>query len=271
MLWNKFDLNILLALISESYSQFGGEKPTGAFNGHDFKSRETTPSAIGETPGILRGILDGLIGGPVEAYNFFRDLNSAAVTGNGVGLELFIRAEYNGSFQYRSNLMKGYDEAVRNGEGIEFLLHVQGDIITFGGLSLGKAIWNNDPYAAGQVVGGLAWVPLTRGAVRVSVRLVPRFVAECPQRGLSIWTSVVKGYPSAINVNSGLPGRPAGQLPTTMTGEPIPNLVVARGQQLPFANGVADLITIENTPIVQATASEVAGLFGQVELSGSKP
>ncbi len=78
-------------------------------------------------------------------------------------------------------------------------------------------------------------------------------------------------YPVAINVNPGMPGRPAGQLPTTMTGGPIPNLVVARGEQLPFANGAADLITIENTPITQRTASEVARVIrpgGEIRLVG---
>ena len=51
-------------------------------------------------------------------------------------------------------------------------------------------------------------------------------------------------YPGAFNVN-----------PVTWSsaaetfGEPIPRLVQARGEALPFASGIADLITIESTPL----------------------
>jgi hypothetical protein len=71
-------------------------------------------------------------------------------------------------------------------------------------------------------------------------------------------------YPGAINVN------PNTTTSTTGTaGRPIPNLVQATGEQLPFANQSASLITIENTPISQATASNVARVIspgGEIRL-----
>jgi SAM-dependent methyltransferase len=55
----------------------------------------------------------------------------------------------------------------------------------------------------------------------------------------------------ALNVNP---------LSTTSTGPerlPIPNLVHARGEQLPFASGIADLVTVENTPIRPGMLDEI--------------
>jgi RHS repeat-associated protein len=60
-------------------------------------------------------------------------------------------------------------------------------------------------------------------------------------------------FPRAINVNP---------LTTTTTtgvaGRPIPNLVRAVGEHLPFADQVADIVTIESVPISPVTASEIA-------------
>ena len=60
-------------------------------------------------------------------------------------------------------------------------------------------------------------------------------------------------YPGAINVNA--------QRLTSTTGapnRPIPNLVVGLGERLPFADSVADVITVENTPIRPGMADEIA-------------
>lgn len=71
-------------------------------------------------------------------------------------------------------------------------------------------------------------------------------------------------YPGAINVN------PNTTTSTTGTaGRPIPDLVQATGERLPFANQSASLITIENTPISQATGSQVARVIrpgGEIRL-----
>ncbi len=60
-------------------------------------------------------------------------------------------------------------------------------------------------------------------------------------------------YPGAINVN---PQRLTST--TGAPGRPIPNLVVARGEQLPFADAIADLVTVENAPIRPGMAEEIA-------------
>lgn len=60
-------------------------------------------------------------------------------------------------------------------------------------------------------------------------------------------------HAGAINVN------PQGLTTTTgVPGRPIPDLVVARGEALPFASGVADMVTVENAPIRDATLDEIA-------------
>ena len=60
-------------------------------------------------------------------------------------------------------------------------------------------------------------------------------------------------YPGAINVN------PMGLTSTTgAPGRPIPNLVVGRGEALPIADEVADLVTVESAPIREHAADEIA-------------
>lgn len=49
---------------------------------------------------------------------------------------------------------------------------------------------------------------------------------------------------------------------TGAPGRPIPNLVVARGEALPFASGVADLVTVENAPIRPGMIDEIARVLG---------
>lgn len=57
----------------------------------------------------------------------------------------------------------------------------------------------------------------------------------------------------AINVN------PARFTSTTGTpGRVIPNLVMGQGEQLPLASKIADLITVENAPIRNGLADEIA-------------
>jgi RHS repeat-associated protein len=65
-------------------------------------------------------------------------------------------------------------------------------------------------------------------------------------------------YPGAINVNTNTTTSTTGT-----AGRPIPNLVQATGERLPFGNQVAEIITIENTPINQAIASEVDRVIKQ--------
>ncbi len=91
--------------------------------------------------------------------------------------------------------------------------------------------------------------------------------ADAPQRGPVHLDIGGEGrHPGAINVN------PNTTTSTTGTaGRPIPNLVQATGERLPFGNQVADIITIENTPISQATASQVARVIkpgGEIRLVG---
>lgn len=60
-------------------------------------------------------------------------------------------------------------------------------------------------------------------------------------------------YPGAVNVN------PMGRTSTTgVPGRPIPNLVVGRGEALPIADHVADLVTVESAPIRPGAADEIA-------------
>lgn len=60
-------------------------------------------------------------------------------------------------------------------------------------------------------------------------------------------------YAGAINVN------PNALTSTTGTpGRPIPNLVAGRGEQLPFANAIADMVTVESAPIRPGAAEEIA-------------
>jgi SAM-dependent methyltransferase len=60
-------------------------------------------------------------------------------------------------------------------------------------------------------------------------------------------------YAGAINVN------PQALTSTTGTpGRPIPSLVVARGERLPFADAIADLVTVENAPLRPGAADEIA-------------
>jgi len=51
-------------------------------------------------------------------------------------------------------------------------------------------------------------------------------------------------YPGAINLN---PGRTTST--TGTPGRPIPNLVRGRGEQMPFGNRTADIVSVENAPI----------------------
>jgi len=90
-------------------------------------------------------------------------------------------------------------------------------------------------------------------------------VGLAPQRGpVHIDIGGEGRYPGAINVN------PNTTTSTTGTaGRPIPNLVQATGERLPFANQAAQIVTIENTPISQATASQVARVIrpgGEIRL-----
>jgi hypothetical protein len=73
-------------------------------------------------------------------------------------------------------------------------------------------------------------------------------------------------YPRAINLNP---------QPVTTTGvgipvgSPIPNRVAGVGQQMPFPAGFADVITVENTPIMAGMAGEIARVIkpgGRVRL-----
>jgi hypothetical protein len=71
-------------------------------------------------------------------------------------------------------------------------------------------------------------------------------------------------YSDAINVNP--------RTLTTTTGEPgrqIPNLVQALGEKLPFKARVADLITVENTPLKAGAAEQIARVIkpgGEIRL-----
>lgn len=69
----------------------------------------------------------------------------------------------------------------------------------------------------------------------------------------------------AINVN------PLRTTTTTGTpGRPIPNLVVGHGERMPFADHVADLVTVENAPLRTDTIDEIARVLkpgGVVRLS----
>ena len=73
-------------------------------------------------------------------------------------------------------------------------------------------------------------------------------------------------YPGAINVN------PSTTTSTTgAAGRPIPNLVQATGERLPFATQSVDIITLENAPIRPATISEIARVIrpgGDIRLVG---
>ena len=63
----------------------------------------------------------------------------------------------------------------------------------------------------------------------------------------------VGGYAGAINVN------PSAVTSTTgAPGRPIPNLVAGRGEQLPFASAIADMVTVESAPIRAGAAEEIA-------------
>jgi hypothetical protein len=71
-------------------------------------------------------------------------------------------------------------------------------------------------------------------------------------------------YPGAINVN------PMGLTSTTgAPGRPIPHLVVGRGEALPIADHVADVVTVESAPIREGAAQEIARVLapgGEVRL-----
>ncbi len=60
-------------------------------------------------------------------------------------------------------------------------------------------------------------------------------------------------YAGAINVNSGVVTSTTGA-----PGRPIPNLVAGRGEQLPFASSVADMVTVESAPLRAGAADEIA-------------
>ncbi|WP_305885087.1 RHS repeat-associated core domain-containing protein [Pleionea sp. CnH1-48] len=71
-------------------------------------------------------------------------------------------------------------------------------------------------------------------------------------------------FADAINLNPGT-------LTTTTgaAGKPIPNLVQGVGNQMPFKSNAADVITLQNAPISNATASEIARVIksgGKVRL-----
>jgi hypothetical protein len=71
-------------------------------------------------------------------------------------------------------------------------------------------------------------------------------------------------YPGALNVN------PMGLTSTTgEAGRPIPNLVVGRGEALPIADHVADLVTVESAPLRPGAADEIARVLrpgGEIRL-----
>ncbi len=88
-------------------------------------------------------------------------------------------------------------------------------------------------------------------------------------------------YPDAINVNPGISGAqgppPLTSGPTQVggagaAGRPIPNLVRAPGENLPFANRSIDTVTLENAPIRPRTVSEIARVIkpgGDIRLVGA--
>ena len=54
-------------------------------------------------------------------------------------------------------------------------------------------------------------------------------------------------------------------------GRPIPNLVVAPGERLPFANQSVDIYTLQNAPIRSITVSEITRVVkpgGDIRLAG---
>jgi hypothetical protein len=60
-------------------------------------------------------------------------------------------------------------------------------------------------------------------------------------------------YPGALNVN------PFALTSTTgEPGRPIPDLVIGRGEQLPIASGVVDVVSVENAPLRPGAAEEIA-------------
>jgi hypothetical protein len=53
---------------------------------------------------------------------------------------------------------------------------------------------------------------------------------------------------------------------TSYTNKPIPNLVLGRAQEMPFRNGVADLITVESSPFSPSEIARVISPNGTIRL-----
>jgi hypothetical protein len=86
-------------------------------------------------------------------------------------------------------------------------------------------------------------------------------------------------YSDAVNVNSGYFGNPPVTSGPSMqgyagtAGRPIPNVVLASGEALPFADQSIDIITLQNTPIRPGTISEITRVIkagGEIRLVGPK-
>ena len=83
-------------------------------------------------------------------------------------------------------------------------------------------------------------------------------------------------YPDAINVNPGMFGnKPVTSGPQPggagAAGRPIPNLVQAPGERLPFGNQSVDVVTLQHSPIRPATVIEIARVIrpgGDIRLVG---
>ncbi len=79
--------------------------------------------------------------------------------------------------------------------------------------------------------------------------------------------------PGATNVNSGMFGNEpvTSGLRGEAAGRPIPNLVKASGENLPYANQSVDIVTLQSTPITPKTVSEIARVIkpgGDIRLAG---
>lgn len=80
-------------------------------------------------------------------------------------------------------------------------------------------------------------------------------------------TRVGAGNGTHLHLDIGGEGRHAGAInvnPARVTsttggpGRPVPNLVLGRGEALPIASGVADVVTVEHAPLRPGAADEIA-------------
>jgi ubiquinone/menaquinone biosynthesis C-methylase UbiE len=58
---------------------------------------------------------------------------------------------------------------------------------------------------------------------------------------------------------------------TGAPGRPIPNLIIASGEKLPFGTASVDIVTLQNAPIRAATINEIARVIkpiGDIRLLG---